>query len=596
MPQRYGRPTETRIVKLITKMTAFGTALVAMLLLVAGTSFFNLSSTSSALYQIGQQDIPLSNSMADITAGQLGQSAWLERSLLAAELNDTKALSDAKAQFDANHDQIRAAAQAAATVLDSAIQGSSGAARDDWTRMQGSLNEIRQMYQEYHDNGAELLKLLAAGDIIGAEPVLAKVRSQSGQLSARIRSMSALVTDSATADAKNAISSGDAALIVLGVIGALAILFSIGLSVAITRSVLSQLGADPAELRAIADHLARGQLDVQTATASTGVALSIANTVAKLREVIAGIQHGAEEVSLASAQLGQGNADLSRRTLEQASSLEEVAASMEEMTSTVNLNAENANQAKDLALAATSKAEQGGEIAERAVKAMDDISDASRRISEIINVIDEISFQINLLALNAAVEAARAGEQGRGFAVVAGEVRNLAGRSATAAKQIKDLIKDSVSKVEVGTELVGESGSRLLDIVGSIKRLSDNVAEIAAASLEQSEGISQVNRSVVQMDEMTQQNGALVEEATAASESVDDQAAELRKLVSFFKLGDAAPAASRGARTRSEPRERRSEESAGARRAAALPRPAKSRSSKDESDEDMLLDGDWREF
>ncbi|HSG87910.1 MAG TPA: methyl-accepting chemotaxis protein [Pseudomonadales bacterium] len=590
--------------KLITKMTVFSAALVAMMLLVVATSYMNLVGTSRALSQIGSEDIPLTISMASITAGQLSQSAWLERSLLAAELDDEQALANAQARFDRNHVRILAAADDAQAVLTQAIAASDGQLRAEWTAQQASLARILELYAQYHGHGTALLDLLTSADILAAETALAMARAQSESLSAAILEMSTRVTDSATADAAQSIRVSNSAVILLGVIGFLVIIFSIGLSIAITRSVLGQLGADPAELETIADHLASGQLDIETRTATSGVALSIANTVTRLKEVIAGIQRGAEEVSLASTQLGQGNSDLSRRTQEQASSLEEIAASMEEMTSTVNLNAENADQARQLAVEATSKADQGGDIAERAVTAMSDISDASRRIAEIINVIDEISFQINLLALNAAVEAARAGEQGRGFAVVAGEVRNLAGRSATAAKEIKELIKDSVAKVEVGTELVGESGARLLDIMSSIKRVSDNVAEIAAASLEQSEGISQVNRSIVQMDEMTQQNASLVDEANAASESVEGQAAELRRLVAFFKLGDEAPAARartqrpQAERQPTEPRyaEQARPETRAADRSRSLPRPFEARPAHRADDDALALDGDWKEF
>ena len=252
------------------------------------------------------------------------------------------------------------------------------------------------------------------------------------------------------------------------------------------------------------------------------------------------VHRGAEEIS-------QGNTNLSQRTEEQSSSLEETASSMEEMTSTVKQNADNAGQANQLAMAARDQAEKGGAVVGNAVKAMTGINESSKKIADIINVIDEIAFQTNLLALNAAVEAARAGEQGRGFAVVATEVRSLAGRSATAAKEIKDLIQDSVKKVEGGSLLVTQSGQTLEQIVTSVKKVSDIVAEIAAASREQSSGIEQVNKAVMQMDEMTQQNAALVEQATAASQSMADQARELNTIMGRYRVGgtsaDSAPVA-----------------------------------------------------
>jgi methyl-accepting chemotaxis protein len=246
------------------------------------------------------------------------------------------------------------------------------------------------------------------------------------------------------------------------------------------------------------------------------------------------VHKGAEEIS-------QGNANLSQRTEEQSSSLEETASSMEEMTSTVKQNADNAGQANQLASAARDQAEKGGAVVAKAVRAMTDINEASAKIADIISVIDEIAFQTNLLALNAAVEAARAGEQGRGFAVVASEVRALAGRSATAAKEIKELIQDSVRKVGDGSTLVTQSGQTLEQIVISVKKVSDIVAEIAAASREQSIGIDQVGRAVTQMDELTQQNAALVEQATAASQAMTEQARQLSDSMGRYRVGHSEP-------------------------------------------------------
>jgi methyl-accepting chemotaxis protein len=262
-----------------------------------------------------------------------------------------------------------------------------------------------------------------------------------------------------------------------------------------------------------------------------------------LVEIVSRVQGGGREIALSAEEIIAGNSNLSLRTEEQASSLEETASSMEEMTTTVKQNADNAAQASQLAVAARDQAEQGGTVVGKAVEAMSGINDSAKKIADIIGVIDEIAFQTNLLALNAAVEAARAGEQGRGFAVVASEVRTLAGRSATAAKEIKALIEDSVRTVEDGSALVTQSGRTLGEIVISVKKVADIVAEIAAASREQSSGIEQVNRAVVQMDELTQQNAALVEEAIAASQSMAGQVRELNDMLDRYDLGTAGAAA-----------------------------------------------------
>jgi len=264
---------------------------------------------------------------------------------------------------------------------------------------------------------------------------------------------------------------------------------------------------------------------------------AIDTSVNNLRNMVGDIRTAGSAITSGASEIAQGNADLSQRTEEQASSLEETASSMEELTGTVRQNADNANQANQLASGARDQAEKGGDVVGKAVGAMGEINSSSKKIADIISVIDEIAFQTNLLALNAAVEAARAGEQGRGFAVVAGEVRNLAQRSAAAAKEIKTLINESVEKVEEGSKLVDLSGQTLTEIVDSVKKVSDIIAEIAAASQEQSTGIDQVNKAITQMDEVTQQNAALVEEAAAASESMDEQAKGLERLMNFFKTG-----------------------------------------------------------
>ncbi|MGC1550722.1 MAG: methyl-accepting chemotaxis protein [Rhodanobacter sp.] len=258
----------------------------------------------------------------------------------------------------------------------------------------------------------------------------------------------------------------------------------------------------------------------------------------KLVEIVSSVRDNSVGVSTASQQIARGNDDLSQRTQEQASSLEETASSMEEMTATVKQNAENAAQANRLARGAREQAEQGGKVVMETVAAMRDIDASSRKMADIVGLIDEIAFQTNLLALNAAVEAARAGEQGRGFAVVATEVRSLAQRSAAAAKEIKTLIGESGERVRVGSALVDRSGQSLAEIVDGVKKVTDIVAEIAAASQEQSAGIDQVNHAVSQMDEMTQQNAALVEEAAAAARAMQEQAGELTRQMRFFHLGD----------------------------------------------------------
>lgn len=306
----------------------------------------------------------------------------------------------------------------------------------------------------------------------------------------------------------------------------------------ITQSLTRALGGEPAELGEAAHRVATGDLNpVPGATNAPqgSVLASLGEMQASLVQVVSRVRQGSESVSTASAEIAQGNQDLSSRTESQASALEETAASMEQLSSTVRQNADNAKQANQLAQSASGVAVQGGEVVSQVVETMKEINNSSKKIADIISVIDGIAFQTNILALNAAVEAARAGEQGRGFAVVASEVRSLAGRSAEAAKEIKVLISASVERVEQGTVLVDQAGTTMAEIVGSIKRVSDIVGEISAASSEQSAGVAQVGEAVSQMDQATQQNAALVEEMAAAATSLRGQAQELVQTVAVFQ-------------------------------------------------------------
>jgi methyl-accepting chemotaxis protein len=294
------------------------------------------------------------------------------------------------------------------------------------------------------------------------------------------------------------------------------------------------------------------------------VAQSLNGFIEKLHVIITDVRKGTQSIAVASREIADGNLDLSSRTEQQASSLEETASSMEELTSTVQQNADNARQATGLATNAANVAVLGSGVVAEVVSTMSAISDSARKIGDIIGVIDGIAFQTNILALNAAVEAARAGEQGRGFAVVASEVRNLAHRSATAAKEIKTLINDSVQRVETGSRLVGEAGKTMDDIVVSVRRVTDIMTEISAASSEQETGIRQINTAINEMDNVTQQNAALVEEAAAASQSLQEQALRLEVVVGTFKLDVA-----HGAASVAGPRQARSDQGIGALRLAA---------------------------
>jgi methyl-accepting chemotaxis protein I, serine sensor receptor len=337
-------------------------------------------------------------------------------------------------------------------------------------------------------------------------------------------------------------SNFNTVFIVTSVAVALGVLLAIVIGVMLIRAIVGPLN----EAIAVANAVASGDLTSRIEAKSTNETGKLLQALKQMNDnlvdLVGKVRAGTDSISTASGEIASGNADLSQRTEQQASSLEETASSMEELTSTVKQNADNARQANQLAVGASDVAVKGGAVVGQVVQTMSSINESSKKIVDIISVIDGIAFQTNILALNAAVEAARAGEQGRGFAVVATEVRTLAQRSAAAAKEIKELIGDSVNKVEDGTRLVDEAGATMEEIVSAVKRVTDIMAEISAASQEQSAGIEQVNQAVTQMDEVTQQNAALVEEAAAAAESMQEQSHGLIEAVTVFKLtGGMAP-------------------------------------------------------
>ncbi|MET0320874.1 MAG: methyl-accepting chemotaxis protein [Duganella sp.] len=412
---------------------------------------------------------------------------------------------------------------------------------------QGVLAEIGKLDAQTDTAFKEALAQILAFNTEGAAKILSgRIDPLNQQTLAQINKLVNLQLASSSAVIGSSEGAVRSLMYLLFGLGAAAVALGVACAVVITRSITVPL----AGAVVVAQRVASGELSSEVVVVGRDETSELLQALRDMNDSLATtvgeVRAGSELITTAAHEIAAGNADLSARTETQASSLEETASSMEELTSTVKQNADNARQANQLAVSASSVAEKGGSVVSQVVTTMGSIKESSSRIVDIIGVIDGIAFQTNILALNAAVEAARAGEQGRGFAVVASEVRNLAQRSAGAAREIKELISDSVEKVDAGSRLVDEAGNTMELIVTSIRQVADIMGEITAATQEQSNGIEEVNQAITQMDEMTQQNAALVEEAAAAAESMQEQAEILARAVSIFKLasdgGRSAPA------------------------------------------------------
>jgi methyl-accepting chemotaxis protein len=381
-----------------------------------------------------------------------------------------------------------------------------------------------------------IAQILAFNSEGGAKLISGRIDPLNTQTLVQINKLVAMQRANAEEVMDSSVTADRSLMVVLFVLGGVAVALGVVCATIITRSITVPLSGAVEVAQKVASGELTSSVHVEGKDETSELLQALKDMNDSLAKTVGDVRTGTELISTASQEIASGNADLSARTESQASSLEETASSMEELTSTVKQNADNARQANQLAVTASSVAEKGGTVVSQVVQTMGSITESSRKIADIISVIDGIAFQTNILALNAAVEAARAGEQGRGFAVVASEVRNLAQRSAGAAKEIKELITDSVDKVDAGSKLVDEAGQTMDLIVTSIRQVADIMGEITAATQEQSNGIEEVNQAISQMDEMTQQNAALVEQAAAAAESMQEQAEFLSQAVSIFKL------------------------------------------------------------
>ncbi|CAN0627852.1 Methyl-accepting chemotaxis protein I [Burkholderia multivorans] len=514
-----------RKMKVFNKLLIAFLTVVAMLVGTGGFGIYQVSQVNDRVLDVNNNWLPSVRLAAQMRSDM--------RQFRISELQHILSTSDAdmskyeKQMSDALADLKESDSQYSKLISDS----NERQAYDDFKKnLDGYLNVHTQVAALSRQNKNEEALTLARGEA-------QRYRGALDDALGRIVEINVKGADGAGAEAAKAYA---ASRLWLTIVIGLAAFVGVALAYLIARDLTKQLGGEPAEAARLAGEVAAGNLEAQVALQPndrTSLMYSLVSMKEQLAKIVLGIKSSSGSIAVAAGEIAQGNTDLSQRTEEQAASLEETAASMEELTATVRQTADNATQAATLAGNASDVATRGGEVVGRVVETMRGISESSSKVAEIITVIDGIAFQTNILALNAAVEAARAGEQGRGFAVVAGEVRTLAQRSAVAAKEIKALIEESVERVDLGTRLVADAGHSIEEIVQSVKRMTDIMGEISSASIEQRTGIEQINTAVTQMDEVTQQNAALVEEATAAARSMAEQADGLRDAVAVFRVG-----------------------------------------------------------
>ena len=427
--------------------------------------------------------------------------------------------------------------------LDKKIQQDLDLAKAQFLGDKTDFDSLKTQYQEWMPINQRVIAAKRTGNAAEATQLLfTEAAAKLATLSTLRQKTYTFAMNKAQDFQTNAARVRDSALQLTVVLGLFSVVVGIGLAISITRSLTRPISQAVAIARTVAAGDLSQEFEVEGHNETAQLLNALKDMQHNLASVVDNVRQSSESVATASAQIAQGNNDLSSRTEEQASALQQTAASMEQLSATVKQNADNAIQGNRLAIQASDTAVHGGEVVAQVVETMKHINDSSKRIFDIISVIDSIAFQTNILALNAAVEAARAGEQGRGFAVVATEVRSLAGRSAAAAKEIKTLIGESVERVEQGSKLVDQAGVTMGDVVSSIRRVTDIMGEISAASREQSQGVSQVGEVVTQMDQATQQNAALVEESAAAADSLKSQAQQLVQTVAVFTLNPRAAA------------------------------------------------------
>ena len=499
---------------------AFGVAL-SLLFVASMIGIFRLSSAVDTYEQVVEKHVAANKKAADISTDFSAAVQEWKNVLIRG-----KDPIDQEKYWQAHRNAMQKVVDGVSVLQGMVVEGTH---KSDVSKMASAVSSAQEAYRKAYDAFKSSGMDISAGDQ-AAKGVDREAATTLSDLRQILSKAEAQASESASANAR---FSSVLAYTVMSLVALLSMIGAVWLSRQIVDSLQQAID--------LTDKVSHGDLSQSQQNPGADeigdLIRSLQTMQTRLADVVGRVRQGSEGVATASAEIAQGNQDLSSRTESQASALEQTAASMEQLSATVKQNADSAAQANQLAMNASTVAVQGGEVVSQVVDTMKGINDASRKISDIISVIDGIAFQTNILALNAAVEAARAGEQGRGFAVVASEVRSLAGRSAEAAKEIKSLINASVERVQQGTAQVDQAGSTMTEVVNSIRRVTDIVGEISAASREQSSGVSQVGEAVTQMDQVTQQNAALVEEMAAAASSLKSQALELVQTVAVFNLG-----------------------------------------------------------